>query len=477
MKTKLISLILIVCTLKAYTQTKINMCGYQGYQTVESAEEFSAICDLYGTVSSGEQYEQALQKVEEILEKVGLFRNFEIEECQGINNALAATIPLSNGNLERYIIYDNSFFNKVTDATGTDWGLISILAHEVGHHLNGHTLKTGGSNHQTELQADEFSGFVLARMGCSLENAQAAISKLLPDQASSTHPAKKDRLTAVERGWNRGNGKIIEVKEIDEEIEIKIIEEKIDDIKIEELITAEQVIAKYIDVIGGQEKIKNIRTLETKVSTKSDMFNNELNFKYLTPTIYTLESRTDTFSSKQLNTNGKIYNKINNVWEELNITVTGQEPIPGYIVELNLLVNNTPLELIGIEKEENESYYVIKVPENKLFAKLEGTESKTIITNYRYYSVRTGLLHKESSVTLTKTKTKIETMTLEHEMESQNTIINKNYKEVNGVLFPFEKKTLFYMEFEGQTTKTEATITFQEIIVNPTFRKEDFIPY
>ncbi|MGB1308600.1 MAG: hypothetical protein ACPG6B_06800, partial [Oceanihabitans sp.] len=182
---------------------EIKMCGYQGYQTVD---EVTSACDLQDATTSTNSTSDAEQVVDNILDKVGLFRNFFIEECDDINNALAVTMPLEGGDIERYILYDQDFFTKVSASTGTDWGNTSILAHEVGHHLNGHTLKSGGSNHKIELQADEFSGFVLARMNCSLEDAQSAISNLLPDKASSTHPAKKDRLKAIEKGWNRGNG-------------------------------------------------------------------------------------------------------------------------------------------------------------------------------------------------------------------------------------------------------------------------------
>ena len=65
-----------------------------------------------------------------------------------------------------------------------DWAAISILAHEIGHHLNGHALNKEGSNHRKELQADEFLGFVLARKKCPLEDAQSAVGNSLPDEAS-----------------------------------------------------------------------------------------------------------------------------------------------------------------------------------------------------------------------------------------------------------------------------------------------------
>ena len=38
---------------------------------------------------------------------------------------------------------------------------MTLLAHEVGHHLNGHTIHRGGSTPELELEADEFAGFIL----------------------------------------------------------------------------------------------------------------------------------------------------------------------------------------------------------------------------------------------------------------------------------------------------------------------------
>lgn len=48
--------------------------------------------------------------------------------------------------------------NSVKLLTVNDFSQWSIHAHEIGHHLSGHTLTSGGDRHQQELEADEFSG-------------------------------------------------------------------------------------------------------------------------------------------------------------------------------------------------------------------------------------------------------------------------------------------------------------------------------
>src|SRR5690606_3996272 len=86
---------LAVCLCKGFiasAQTNIRMCAYQAYQTVEGSTEdkdISSICDLYQGTPTHASYEEAVAQIDAILDKVGLFRNFEVEECQGINNAIA----------------------------------------------------------------------------------------------------------------------------------------------------------------------------------------------------------------------------------------------------------------------------------------------------------------------------------------------------------------------------------------------------
>ena len=58
----------------------------------------------------------------------------------------------------------------------------------------------------SETKADEFSGFVLERMGASLEEAQAALNVLPAGASSAAHPVPADRLNYVAEGWNKSAG-------------------------------------------------------------------------------------------------------------------------------------------------------------------------------------------------------------------------------------------------------------------------------
>ena len=94
------------------------------------------------------------------------------------------------------------FYCEVESKYQLQVGFDECLAHEIGHHLNGHTLDDIGSRPKTELEADEFSGFVWERWE-PLSEAQLAMRHIGSERASTTHPAKSDRLYAIKRGWER----------------------------------------------------------------------------------------------------------------------------------------------------------------------------------------------------------------------------------------------------------------------------------
>lgn len=145
--------------------------------------------------------EHAERVVDMIVRPLGLRRNFTLVPCPNINNAAAVTYE--DG--VRYIVYDNAFMDSIDVSSNTNWASVSIVAHEVGHHLQGHTLRRVSleQRRENELEADEFSGSALFKMGASLYQAQAAIrnSPDVDDEETSTHPKKWRRLEAIKRGY------------------------------------------------------------------------------------------------------------------------------------------------------------------------------------------------------------------------------------------------------------------------------------
>ena len=143
------------------------------------------------------------EMVNRIMRFTGLPANFDVVEAPVAN--AAAVIVLDEQQMPRRVIAFNAdFMQIVARATGNDsWAPVSIMAHEIGHHLSGHTITPGGSQAPIELEADKFSCFVLYKMGAGLNDAQHAMRALLSDdpEGGSTHPHLDQRLVAVEAGW------------------------------------------------------------------------------------------------------------------------------------------------------------------------------------------------------------------------------------------------------------------------------------
>ncbi|MBI4947803.1 MAG: hypothetical protein HY840_15540 [Bacteroidetes bacterium] len=143
---------------------------------------------------------EAEDAVENIVKYTGLIQNFQIVENRSISTAIAY-----NKKKIRYIAYNPQFMLRVKDRTKSDWGAVSVLAHEIGHHLAGHTLIKKNRNPQEELDADRFSGFILYKMGASLEEAKSVINLVELNSNSKTHPTKTARLIAITIGWLDAN--------------------------------------------------------------------------------------------------------------------------------------------------------------------------------------------------------------------------------------------------------------------------------
>jgi len=198
--------------MRTITILLISLFSLKASAQVELNFNLSGTCSYYGEAMNNSVYgfsssQEADNIIERILSNVGLKKNFQINAAN-VPNAAAVI----NGST-RYILYSQSFIGQVNSMTNSRWASISILAHEIGHHLNGHTLESTGSRPSIELEADEFSGFVLAKMGASLGEAQLAMNTIASENsASSTHPVKSARLEAIAVGWYKareganGNG-------------------------------------------------------------------------------------------------------------------------------------------------------------------------------------------------------------------------------------------------------------------------------
>jgi hypothetical protein len=144
---------------------------------------------------------EARDYVNNILQSINWQENFSIQEQNGINNAYATIVRN-----QRYIIYDNIFLENLDGYAGTKWASISVLAHEMGHHYRNHVVDRGGSTPPKEIEADYFSGYAMAKLGATANEAVAGMEKIASPRATASHPAKADRLKAILQGWNYAKG-------------------------------------------------------------------------------------------------------------------------------------------------------------------------------------------------------------------------------------------------------------------------------
>jgi len=180
---KLFLFCLLAITISAQAQ-KITGCGFKVPPRSLIKTNFASVYEAKDILNN-------------MLDSINWKENFNIREQNGIRNAYATIIRNA-----RYIIYDNSFLEDIDAYSSTRWASISILAHEMGHHYYNHVISGQGSTPPREIEADAFSGYVMQKMGANLNESLAAMNAIATDQASSSHPAKRDRLAAITRGWN-----------------------------------------------------------------------------------------------------------------------------------------------------------------------------------------------------------------------------------------------------------------------------------
>lgn len=165
----------------------VSICSYLG----------EALLTIPPSITASPSSDKATAMIQKIVDASGLVQNFDVSAA-AIPNAAAVT----TGGV-RHVYYNADFINGLAARTGSKWAPISVLAHEVGHHLNGHSLGNTGSRPKLEIEADAFSGFILQRLGASRSDATAVISLLGSANGSPTHPSKMRRLAAISSGWTK----------------------------------------------------------------------------------------------------------------------------------------------------------------------------------------------------------------------------------------------------------------------------------
>ena len=202
MSKKLVALLCLILTLSmpSFAQYRMKLgpafCSMENETTSEREVMFEG-ADI-----------ATVELINRIVDVAGILSNFEVRSYD-IFNAEAIVIDDGGGQKRRFILYNKAFLENVRESGGSDWAVLGIMAHEVAHHLNGHTVEKSRSSRDLELAADYSAGFWLKALGATLEQAKSGFvgfSDIV--RSGSTHPRRKDRLAAVEKGWTKADARL-----------------------------------------------------------------------------------------------------------------------------------------------------------------------------------------------------------------------------------------------------------------------------
>lgn len=160
------------------------------------------ICAVDGDVIYKDRYvnkasAEATVFIEDICKKIGVNASGFTLEAANVNNAEAIIL-----NEKRFIHYNPLYIDKIQKKTQTYWSLVFVLAHEIGHHISGHTLIKSDLDKakEEELEADKFAGCALRHLGATADELEKAVS-FLPTEGGRTHPPRDARLMFATIGW------------------------------------------------------------------------------------------------------------------------------------------------------------------------------------------------------------------------------------------------------------------------------------
>lgn len=183
-----------------------SFCGFtakNGYYTAKKDRVFNAtLCEL------GDESGIA-DVVAQIKEKLIFQVNIIVYLTEDSDNCFATI--LKGGN--RILIVNPLFLNDVNLKTGNKWSAISIISHEIGHHISGFGRHSNAI--EGELDADYWSGFILKKLGAQETDAIKCMQVYAKDEESITHPKKSARISMIKNGWDDAANGIIDYSKCD----------------------------------------------------------------------------------------------------------------------------------------------------------------------------------------------------------------------------------------------------------------------
>jgi len=169
-----------------------NICSF-------SPEEVNTLFCLSGYVNYTDNINASIV-VENILSKINLKNTYFVTKvCKGINNAVAIKYKGI-----KYILLDVEWMESIKYGKN-DWFHLFVIGHEMAHHLLKHTDNEKTTlliSRQNELDADEFSGYLLGVYGIEQKDINSLLVGFPDDNnPASTHPKKLNRINAIQKGY------------------------------------------------------------------------------------------------------------------------------------------------------------------------------------------------------------------------------------------------------------------------------------
>jgi hypothetical protein len=174
--------------------------------------EPSLICKLGSDDGSYNAYSDE-RSSGDALELAGKVNAALVPECRPncprismFRNTTASNLMLLANADQMKLVYKPQFFTSVYETYG-DAGILAIIAHEVGHAIDG-SVKVSWMkpNWSAELRADAWSGCAVAKMNLTPRSVKAAYAALSKYPASSS-PDWSLRLPVLDLGYKQCGGK------------------------------------------------------------------------------------------------------------------------------------------------------------------------------------------------------------------------------------------------------------------------------
>ena len=206
MRLSILTIFFLLFITFGFTQNK-SVVSFSGQKSVD-------LGPCTESVSNFMSEEDVNNLVTDMLDRIDIKNRFILVSCRKIDNCQAT---IYRG--KPYILYNPDFLDQVKRLSFTsstipittkNWEAITILAHELGHHVNNHLMNPhpDATQRDIEIEADEFAGSMIFRMGGTSDEAAFAY-RLMPDVGTYEHPGRKQRIDAVIRGWEKAKSRTI----------------------------------------------------------------------------------------------------------------------------------------------------------------------------------------------------------------------------------------------------------------------------